>query len=231
MRTMLTALATTLMFFSGTLCEGLAFNLESESLVLPVEESEFDSRLKYPLSERGGGAAGIRVTASRAGNRTFEELRAKRRFTAARVRRGGSRASETGRMPFAEGNNSQNVNKKVVRDSGNQDDRNAVIINHDLEVVRILAVTAGSPEDSGSLCSQYRITVDVHNKGDRGAVLVILSGKGLDGREIVSFTLKEDVLDGKETKTLAASVSLTSLKSCEIQSWEVFRAYKFNSPA
>lgn len=229
MRTMLTALATTLMFFSGTLCEGLAFNLESESLVLPVEESEFDSRLKYPLSERGG-AAGIRETVSRTGNRTFEELRAKRRFSAARMRWGDFRASEAGRMPCAEGNNSQNVRNKEVRDSNDQDDRNAVIINNDLGVGRILAVTAGSPEDSGSPCSQYRITVDIHNKGDRGAVLVIVSGKGLDGREIVSLTLK-DVLDGKESKTLVATFSLTSLKSREIQSWEVFRAYKIAEPA
>ncbi|NMC74933.1 MAG: hypothetical protein GYA56_11360 [Geobacteraceae bacterium] len=229
-RTMLTALATTLMFFSGALCEVLAYSLDTESVSLPVEESEFDSRIKCPPSERRGGKDGIQETATGTGNRTFEELRAKRGVSAARVHGMVSRASGPARMRDDDGNGGDNPGRTVIGEPKKPDEKDAVILHEDLGFGRIRAVTAGTTEDGGAVYSHYRVTVDVHNKGERGTVLILLSGKGRDGREIVSVPLK-DVFDGRESKTLTAAFPLTSLKSCQVQSWEVFRAYKFAGPA
>jgi hypothetical protein len=204
MRTVLTALATTLMFFSGTLCDGVACNLDTERLIQPVEESESDSHIKYPSSERGGVKARSREMARRTGNRTFEELRTKRKLAAANLREMDWYAAES---------------KKPA-------DKDAVIIDHDLRLGRINAERTGSAPGSVKNLLEYRFSVHVDNRGDSGKVLIILTGKGRDGREIGSVMLK-DVLHGKESKTLVATTSLTSLKSREIETWEVFRAYKF----
>jgi hypothetical protein len=226
MRTILTALATALMFFSGTLCEGVAFPLDTESLSQPAEESEFDSRIKYPSSERVGKDARSLETVKRTGTRTFEALRAKRRSAAAKRREMDYCASQMGRIPYVGGNDTENVKNKVAGDGAAPADRDAVIIDHDVRVGRIRAARTGSAPDSVTARSEYKITAEVDNRGDRGTVLIIVSGTAPDGREIVSLQLK-DVLDGKESKTMAATASLSSLKSREIETWQVFRAYKF----
>jgi hypothetical protein len=204
MRTVLTALATTLMFFSGTLCDGLACNLETEALIQPAEESETEAHLRYPSLVRDGVKAGSRKAARRTGDRTFEELRTKRRLAAGNLRKMDWYAAES---------------KKPA-------DKDAVIIDHDLRLGRIDAERTGSAPGGVKNLLEYRFSVDVDNRGDSGKVLIILTGKGRDGREIGSVMLK-DVLHGKESKTLVATTSLTSLKSREIETWEVFRAHKF----
>jgi hypothetical protein len=204
MRTVLTALATTLMFFSGTLCDGFACNPDTETVTQPAEESETDSRIEYLSSERGGLKAGNKEMVKRTGNRTFKELRTKRLLSATKLRE----------MEYC------------VADRNKAAEKDAVIIDHDLRVGRINAELTGSTPDSVSSQSEYKISVDVDNRGDRGKVLIVLTGKDQVGREIGSVMLT-DVLHGKESKTLIAIASLTSIKSREIETWEVFRAFKF----
>jgi len=204
MRTVLTALATTLMFFSGTLCDGVACNLDTETLIQPAEESESDSHKKSPSPERGWVKARSREMSRRTGNGTFEELRTKRTLAVVNRREMDCCAA---------------YSKKPA-------DKDAVIIDHELRLGRINAERTGSTPGSVRNQWEYRFSVDVDNIGDSGKVLIILTGKGQDGREIGSVMLK-DVLHGKESKTLVATTSLTSLKIREIETWEVFRAYKF----
>jgi hypothetical protein len=225
MRTVLTALATTLMFFSGSLCEGAPCNLDTETLALPAEESESDSRTRYPSSERGWVKAKSREMARRTGNRTFEELREKRPLAVARLHETGCCTAETGLIQENRGHDNECMDSKVAGYRMQPADKDAVIIDRDLRVSRINAERKGGPPGSAKYHAEYTISVDVDNKGDRGKVLIILAGKGRDGREIGSVLLK-DVLHGNESKTLLATAALTSLKSREIETWEVFRAYK-----
>jgi hypothetical protein len=225
MRTVLTALATTLMFFSGSLCEGAACNLDAETLALPAEESESDSRTHYPSSERGWVRAKNREMLRRTGNRTFEELREKRSLAVARLRETACCAAEMGRIQENRGHDNDCMDSRVAGYRMQPADKDAVIIDHDLRVSRINAERTGGPPGSAKYHAEYTISVDVDNKGDRGKVLIILTGKGRDGREIGSVMLK-GVLGGNESKTLLATAALTSLKTREIATWEVFRAYK-----
>jgi hypothetical protein len=226
MRTIITALATTLMFFSGTLCDGLAFDLDTEALALTSEESESDSHTEYPSSKRDGLKADGKQIVQRIGNKTFEEMRTKRKLAAEKQREMDCCTAERRRIPDKKEAASENLGKKAIDGSRKPTDKDDVIIDEDLSVSNINAVQVGRAPDSVNNRSVYEITVDVDNKGDRGKVIILLTGKGRDGREIGSVMLK-DVLDGKESKTLTATASLTSIKSREICSWEVFRAYKF----
>jgi hypothetical protein len=226
MKTIITALATTLMFFSGTLCDGFAFDLDTETLALPSEESESDSHIKYLPSERDGARAEGEEIVKRIGNKTFDELRTKRKLVAAKLREMDCCNAERRRIPEIKETETGNVRKKAIESGKKTTDRDAAMIDDDLRVGHINAVQLGSAPDSVNNRSEYKITVDVANKGDRGKVIILLTGMSRDGREIGSVLLKE-VFDGKEFKTLTATASLPTIKSREITSWEVFRAYKF----
>jgi hypothetical protein len=226
MRTILTALATTLMFFSGTLCDGIAFELDSETVAQLSEESESDSRIKCLSSKRYGLKAKDEEIVKRIGNKTFEDLRTKKKLLNAKLREMDYCYAEWRQVPEKKKTDTGNVREKAIEGRTPPTAQDAVIIDDDLRVSHIHAVQTGCAPDSVNNQSVYKITMGVENKGVRGKVMILLAGKGRDGREIGTVMLK-DVLDENESKTLTATASLTSVTSREINSWEVFRAHKY----
>lgn len=101
------------------------------------------------------------------------------------------------------------------------------IVENQLRVRRIEAVRSGVGVVDPGTSQLYEFKVEVENEGNDGKVMIILSGRDRNGREICTVVLK-DLFYARELKTLTTTASLTSLNSRVIESWDVYRAHKFD---